>query len=244
MLCFLGFVAFEIFRYGNIVLYSETQYSSNCVQGDTCLRRKGIAIWLFSTLTVIALIHLIDAASALLFGNPTHVLQLYPGISQQLQQIPADIYLYTATASTILLWAATCLIAFDNPVETFLNKILSDVKNQTTTETQVLESKSDLFDLMYETVESDSETLSQVKDLMRNIRVEVKDIQPMKETMEKTRTELGSLKKQIKTLEEKMLFTVVCSACGKMLRPDFKLCPYCGESITLQEKMVMVRDYK
>jgi hypothetical protein len=28
------------------------------------------------------------------------------------------------------------------------------------------------------------------------------------------------------------------------LRPDFKLCPYCGESITLQEKMIMVKDYK
>ncbi|MBN1244365.1 hypothetical protein JXA31_02085 [Candidatus Bathyarchaeota archaeon] len=87
------------------------------------MRRKGIAIWLFSTLTVIALIHLIDAASAVLFNNPMQILQLYPFINQQLQQIPADIYLYVATASTVILWAATCLIAFDNPVETFLNKI-------------------------------------------------------------------------------------------------------------------------
>jgi DNA-directed RNA polymerase subunit RPC12/RpoP len=208
------------------------------------MRKKGIAIWLFSTLTVTALIHLIDAASAVLFNNPTQLLQIYPFINQQLQQIPIEIYFYVAAASTIILWAITCLIAFDNPVEAFLNKILSDVKNQTTTEAQVLESKSELFDLMYETVESDSETLAQVKDLMRNVRVEVKDIQPMKETMEKTRTELGSLKKQIKTLEEKLLFNIVCPACGKMLRPDFKLCPYCGENITLQEKMLVVKDYK
>jgi hypothetical protein len=212
------------------------------------LRKKGMAIWLFSTLTVISLIHLIDAASALLFNNPTQILQLYPLINQQLQQIPTYAYFYISAASTVILWAITCLIAFDNPVETFLNKILSDVKNQTTTEAQILESKSDLFDLMYETVESDSETLAQVKDLMRNVRVEVKDIQPMKETMEKTRTELGSLKRQIKTLEEKLLFTIVCPACGKMLRPDFKLCPYCGENITFQEKietiekMVMAKD--
>ena len=208
------------------------------------LRKKGVAIWLFSTLTVVALVHLIDAASALLFNNPLQILQLYPFINQQLQQIPVDIYLSMAATSTVILWAITCLIAFDNPVETFLNKILSDVKNQTTTETQVLESKSDLLDIMYETVESDSETLAQVKDLMRNIRVEVKDIQPLKETMEKARTEIGSLKRQMKTLEEKLLFTIICPACGKMLRPDFKLCPYCGDSITLQEKMVMVRDYK
>ena len=206
------------------------------------MRKKGIAIWLFSTLTFISLIHLIDAAAALLFNNQIQLLQLYPFINQQ--QISPDIYLCISGASTAILWAITCLIAFDNPVETFLNKVLSDAKTQTTTEAQVLESKSELFDLMYETVESDSETLAQVKDLMRNMRAEVKDIQPIKETMEKTKIELTSLKKQMKTLEEKLLFTVICSACGKMLRPDFKLCPYCGDNLTLEEKLVMVRDYK
>jgi len=206
------------------------------------LRKKGIAIWLFSTLTFISLMHLIDAAAALLFNNPAQLLQLYPFINQQ--QISTDIYLYISGASAAIMWAITCLIAFDNPVETFLNKVLSDAKQQTATEAQVLESKSELFDLMYETVESDSETLAQVKDLMRNMRVEVKDIQPIKETIEKTRIELISLKKQMQTLEEKMLFTILCPACGKLVRPDFKLCPYCGESITLQEKMIVVKDYK
>jgi len=208
------------------------------------LRKKGIAIWLFTTLTFISLIHLIDAAAALIFNNPAQLLRLYPIINQQLQQIPINIYLYLTAAATVTLWAITCLIAFDNPVEEFLNKILSDAKAQTTTEAQILESKSEILDLMYETIESDSETLAQVKDLMRNMRAEVKDIQPMKETMEKTRTELSGLKREIKTLEEKLLFTIVCPACGKMLRPDFKLCPYCGESITLEEKMVAVKEYK
>jgi polyhydroxyalkanoate synthesis regulator phasin len=208
------------------------------------MRKKGIVIWLFSSLTVISLIHVIDAASALFFGNPTQILQLYPAINQQLQQIPLDIYLYTAATATVILWAVTCLIAFDNPVETFLNKILSDAKNQSTTEAQLLEGKSEVFDLMYETIEADSETLAQVKDLMRNVRAEVKDIQPIKETMEVTRTELRSLKRQMQTLEEKLLFNIVCPACGKMLRADFKLCPYCGENVTLQEKMLAVTDYK
>jgi ribosomal protein L32 len=212
--------------------------------GDIILRKKGVAIWLFSTLTVVALVHLIDAASASLFNSPMQILQLYPFISQQLQQIPVDIYLYLTSSSTVILWAATCLIAFDNPVETFLNKILSDVKNQTTTESQILESKNELFDLMYETVEADSETLAQVKDLIRNIRAEVKDIQPLKEIMANTKTEISSLKKQIKTFEEKLLFNIVCPSCGKMLRPDFKLCPYCGDGITLREKMIAITDYK
>jgi rRNA maturation endonuclease Nob1 len=219
---------------------------ANCglKQENTHLRRKGIAIWLFSSLTVISLIHLIDAASALFFNNPTQVLRLYPGINQQLQQIPVDIYLYASAAATVTLWAITCLVTFDNPVETFLNKILSDAKNQSTTEAQILESKSEVFDLMYETIEENSETLAHVKDLMRNVRAEVKDIQPMKEVMEVTRTELHSLKKQMQTFEEKLLFNIVCPACGKMLRADFKLCPYCGETVTLKEKMLAVTDYK
>jgi rRNA maturation endonuclease Nob1 len=225
------------------MLFSSVR-SKHSRQGALHLRKKGIAIWLFTTLTFVSLIHLIDAAAALIFHNPTYLLQLYPFINQTLQQIPVDIYLYVSAASTVALWAITCLIAVDNPVEEFLNKILSDAKAQTSTEAQILESKSEIFDLMYETIESDSETLAQVKDLMRNMRTEVKDIQPIKENMEKTRTELTSLKRQIKTLEEKLLFTVVCPACGKMLRPDFKLCPYCGENITLEEKMVMVKDYK
>jgi rRNA maturation endonuclease Nob1 len=208
------------------------------------LRKKGIAIWLFSTLTFISLLHLIEAATAVLFNNPIRLLQLYPFINQQLQQISTDIYLYISGASTAILWGITCLIAFDNPVEAFLNKVLSDAKNQTATEAQILESKSELFDLMYETVESDSETLAQVKDLMRNMRAEVKDIQPIKETIEKTRIELKSVKKQMTTLEEKLLFTIICPACGKLLRPDFKLCPYCGENIQLQQKMIVVKDYK
>jgi len=52
------------------------------------------------------------------------------------------------------------------------------------------------------------------------------------------------LKKDIKKLKEKQLFTTICPACGKVLRPGFKLCPYCGESTTLQEKMGLVKDYK
>ena len=158
------------------------------------MRKKGAVIWLFSTLTVVTLVHLIDAVSALLFNNPTQILQLYPFINQQLQQIPVDIYLYLTASSTVILWAATCLIAFDNPVETFLNKILSDVKNQTTTESQILESKSELFDLMYETLEAESKALVQIKDLIRNILAIVKDIHPLKETRANTKTEIRTIR--------------------------------------------------
>lgn len=208
------------------------------------MKRKGMTVWLFSTLTFISLIHLIDAITAILSNNPTQLLNIYPLIGKQLQQIPTSIYLLAATASTITFWAATCLTAFDSPLEAFLNKIIADAKQQNTIEAQILEGKSELFDLMYETIESDSQILAQVKDLMRNIRAEVKDIQPIKEIIEKTRAELSSLKKEIKILEDHTLFTLACTSCGMLLRPDFKLCPYCGESLTLQEKMIMVKEYK
>jgi tRNA(Ile2) C34 agmatinyltransferase TiaS len=209
------------------------------------LRKKGITIWLFSTLTALSLMHLIEAITVILFNSQPRLLQLYPFINQQLQQIPATTYLYITAASTVTLWGITCLIAFDNPVETFLNKILSDAKQQAATDTQIIENKGELFEIMYETVDSNTETLAQVKDMMRNVRAEVKDIQPVKETLEKTRTEIGSLKRQIKTIEEKLLFAnILCPTCGKPLQSDFNICPYCGENIKLSQKIVMVQDYK
>jgi rRNA maturation endonuclease Nob1 len=208
------------------------------------LGKKGLAIWLFSTLTLISFLHLIDAINAIVFNNRIRLLQLYPFINEQLEQIPIDAYFYVSVASTVILWGITCVIAFDNPVEAFLNKIMSDAKKQSATETQLLESKSELLELTYETVESDRETLAQVKDLMCNVRSDVRDIQPMKEIMEKTQIEIGNLKKQIKIFDEKLHFTILCSACGKPLMPEFKICPYCGENVKLEEKMIMVKNYK
>jgi uncharacterized OB-fold protein len=72
----------------------------------------------------------------------------------------------------------------------------------------------------------------------------VKDIEPVKKTVEKTRIEVNKLKREVETLEEKLLFNIVCPACGKLLRADFKLCPYCGECTTLQEKIIAIKDHK
>jgi len=154
-------------------------------------------------------------------------------------------YFWISAAATIILWGITCAIAFENPVETFLNKILSDAKKQSAVETQLLEGKSELLDAMFETMESDNEILAQVKDLMCNVRADVKEIQPLSESMEKIRTELNSLKKEIKDFEVKLKYPNVCLACGKPILPEFKICPYCGENIKLlPEKIVAVSEYR
>lgn len=192
------------------------------------MQKKGLVIWIFSTLTVLALIHVIDATAALIFTNQIQLIQLYPIVNGLLSQLSIQTYFYISASIAAILWGITCIIAFDNPVETFLNKVLSDEKQQTSNEEQAIEKSGEIFDLMYETLESDSETLSQVKDLIRNVRAEVKDISPIKESIEKTNADMNKIKKQLITLEEKVLFPMICPSCRKPIRADFRLCPYCG----------------
>jgi rRNA maturation endonuclease Nob1 len=54
---------------------------------------------------------------------------------------------------------------------------------------------------------------------------------------------MGSLRREVKRLEEKIHFPTVCLACGKPILPEFKICPYCGEPVKL-EKILTVKDYK
>ncbi|MEM3760461.1 MAG: hypothetical protein QXZ02_05030, partial [Candidatus Bathyarchaeia archaeon] len=123
------------------------------------MSKKGIIVWLFSSLTFIALIHLTEAVSALIFNNEIRLLQIYPFIGEKLQTItPLTYFIATATA-TLVFWGITCAAAFTNPVEAFLNKILSDAKKQSTIENQMLEDKSEILDVMNETMESNNEIL-------------------------------------------------------------------------------------
>jgi RNA polymerase-binding transcription factor DksA len=209
------------------------------------LTKKGIGVWLFSSLTAISIAHLIDAANAFLFNNPITLLRLYPFLESKLQAITPTTYFLISAAATFTLWGITCAIAFENPVETFLNKILSDAKKQSTVETQLLEEKSEILDAMNETVEMNSAILSQVRDIIYNIRAEIKEIQPLKEGVEKIKTELNHLKRELKSFEEKLKYPNICVACGKPILPEFKICPYCGENIKpMEEKMVPLEKYR
>jgi hypothetical protein len=208
------------------------------------LFKKGIFVWVFSSLTFISLLHLIEAISVVLFSNQVRLLQLYPLIGEKLEVIPPMAYLLASAAATLTFWGITCAVMFDNPVEAFLNKILSDARTQTAVESQLVEQKSEILDVMSDTIESSNGILAQVADTVYNVRTEVKEIQPIKETVEKIKTDLNSLRKEVKRLEEKEKSPYVCTACRKPLLPEFKICPYCGENVKLQTPVLALKDYR
>jgi rubrerythrin len=188
---------------------------------------------------------LIDAISALVLNNGIRLLQFYPLVNEKLQAIAPFTYFGLSAVATLVLWCMTCAVAFANPVEAFLNKILSDAKSQSAVESQILEEKGEILDVMSETIESNNETLAQVKDIVYNVRTEVKEIRPLNETVEKVKTEISTLKKELKKLEEKLNFPIVCPACGKPLLPEFKMCPYCGEDMRAhQTPVIALKEYK
>lgn len=209
------------------------------------MNKKGLSVWIFSSLTFISLIHLIEATTALVFGNQVRLLQLYPIIGEKLQTIAPALYFWLSVTTTLIFWGITCATTFQNPMEQFLSNVLSDAKRQSTAEAQMVEDKSEILDAMYEAVETNNENLAHVKDMVYNVRTEVKEIQPLAENIEKMKAELGNLKKEVRKLEERTRFPNACSACGKPLMPGFKICPYCGESMKLSRTPVLtLKDYK
>jgi len=209
------------------------------------LAKKGIAIWLFSTITLAALVHMIEAIYVLFLNGQMKLFQLYPLINEKLQAIQPTTYFWVSAITTFILWGITCAIAFENPVEAFLNNILSDAKQQSAVEAQMLDGKSELLDVMNETVGMNNVLLGQVKDMVYNVRTEVKEIQPLKEGVEKLKTELNRLKREIKKFEQDFKHPNECPTCGKSILPEFKVCPYCGANIKLlPETVIALNAYK
>ncbi len=126
------------------------------------MRTKSITIWALTSLTFISLIHFVEAISVVALNNPMRLPQLYPFLNGLLSSLTPFTYFWITAISTLVLWGATCLVAFHNPVELYLKK-------HEITETQ-LQDKSDALNLMYETVESDHQTLIQLSELMRKMQ--------------------------------------------------------------------------
>lgn len=184
-------------------------------------------------MTFLSVAHLVEAIYILITGAPMRLLGIYPFIGKELGAMSGMMYFWLSVFASVIFWGITCSIAFANPMEEFLNKILCDAKRQSVAESQMVEDKSEMLDAMYETMESSNSMIAGVKDLISNVRSEVKGIQPLAATIDLIRLELSDLAKEVDGLEGKMKFSYVCLACGKPLLPEFKICPYCGEDTRL-----------
>ncbi len=126
------------------------------------MRTKSITIWALTSLTFIALIHLVEAIFVVALNSPIRLPQLYPFISGFTSSLTPFTYFWTTAVSTIALWGVTCLVAFHNPVELYLQK-------RELTETQI-QDKRDAINMMCEPVESDHQTLMQLSELVRKMQ--------------------------------------------------------------------------
>jgi rRNA maturation endonuclease Nob1 len=209
------------------------------------LAKKGLSVWIFSSLTFVSVAHLIEAIYVLVSGSGIKLLKLYPFVGGNLNNVSPVLYLWLSAVASLVFWGITCAIAFENPMEKLLKKAVADAKNQSAAETKVVEDKSEILDAMYETLESSSETIANVKDMICTVRAEVREIQPLATTVDLIRLELNDLAKEVEKLEDNVKYSYVCLACGKPLLPEFKTCPYCGEDARLlRTPVIAVTDQK
>ena len=202
-------------------------------------------MWILSSLTFVSVVNLVEAIFVLVSGSQIKLLQLYPFVGGYLANISPALYLWLSAGASLIFWGITCGIAFDNPLEKLLKKALTDAKQQSSAEAHLVEDKSEILDAMYETIESSSETIAGVKDMICNVRTEVKEIQPLTMTVDLIRLELNDLAKDVEKLEANVKYSYVCLACGKPLLPEFKICPYCGEDAKLlKTPVIAVTDQK
>jgi rubrerythrin len=209
------------------------------------LANKGLFVWLFSSLTFVSVANLIEAIYVLISGSQNELLQLYPFIGGYLSNMSPVVFLWLSATASLIFWGTTCAVAFENPLEKLLKKALTDAKKQSAVENQVVEDKSEILDVMCETLESSSEVIASVKDMICNVRTEVKEIKPLATTVDLIRLELNDLAKEVEKLENNAKYSYVCLACGKPLLPEFKICPYCGEDArSLTTPVIAVTDQK
>jgi len=206
--------------------------------------KRGVTVWIFSSLSFLAAIHALEASLALFFNTETILLKSYP-IINALSINPAA-YLLASTVTTITLWGITCKAAVETPVERFLNKTLSDAKRQSELECEMVDDNRSVLDMMCETMTENNKVLAQTRDVTFNVRSELVNLRSLPEETERLSKEVEGLKKELKKLKENFKKPNLCPSCGNTVLPRFKVCPYCGENlhITPEKVVKMLQVYK
>ena len=217
---------------------------SETVSGDRTMGKRGITVWIFSSLSFLAAIHALEASLALFFNTEAILLKSYP-IINTLNINPAT-YLLASIALTIAIWGITCKVAVETPVERFLDTMLSDAKKQSEIECEMVEDNRSVLDMMCETITENNKVLAQTRDITYNVRSELVNLRTLPEETERLSTEIEELKKELKNLKENFKKPNLCPSCGNIVLPRFKVCPYCGENlhVTPEKAVKMLQTYK
>lgn len=193
--------------------------------------RKGVAVWILGSLTFIAGLHVLDSF-LWLTGNESEplLLAIYP-FTQLLETTDPIVYLICSLVAAFFLWGGTTLIALQNPIETFLRKVLEDGKKENQSDVELLEAKTSIFEMMSETLENNGRLLSGLRDVVFNVRSEVLNIKPLNKSIEGLKNDVERLKTMMKRLERAVKKYKLCPACGRKVLAEFRICPYCGENL-------------
>lgn len=205
--------------------------------------KRGVTVWIFSSLSFLAAIHALEAILALFFNTEVILLKSYPIINTL--NINPDTYLLASAAATIAMWGITCKTAIETPIERFLDRMLLDAKQQSEIECEMVEDNRSVLDMMSETITENNKVLAQTRDVTYNVRSELVNLRSLPEETQRLSAEIEELKKELKNLKENFKKPNLCPSCGNMVLPRFKVCPYCGENlyITPQKAVKMLKTY-
>jgi hypothetical protein len=206
--------------------------------------KRGVTVWIFSSLSFLAAIHALEASLAFFFNTKVILLKSYPIINTL--TISPITYLLASIALTIAIWGITCKVAVETPVERFLDTMLSDAKRQSEIECEMVDDNRSVLDMMCETITENNKVLAQTRDITYNVRSELINLRTLPAETEKLSIKIEELKKELKKLKQNFKKPNLCPSCGNIVLPRFKVCPYCGENLHLTpEKVVkMLKTYK
>ncbi|UCH31955.1 MAG: zinc-ribbon domain-containing protein [Candidatus Bathyarchaeota archaeon] len=193
--------------------------------------KKGLAVWILGSLTFLSGLHSLDGF-LWLTGNESGSLFLgiYP-FTRFFEPINPMLYLLGSLLAVFLLWGGTTVVALQNPIETFLGKVLEDGKKENQADVELLEARTSILEMMSETLQNNSSLLAGLRDVVFNVRSEVLNIEPLRRNMQELKADTTRLKKMMKHLEREVKKYRQCPACGRKVLPEFRLCPYCGENL-------------
>ena len=193
--------------------------------------RKGVAVWIFGSLTFLAGLHVLDGFLWLMQNqSQSLLLPMYPFV-RFLEPVNPAFYLLSSLAATFLLWGGTTVVALKNPIESFLGKVLEDGKKESQADVEFLEAKTSILEMMSETLQGNSRLLAGLRDVVFSVRSEVLSLEPVKKNVDTLKGDLESLKKLVRSLEKEVKKHKLCPACGREVLAEFRLCPYCGENL-------------